>query len=85
MGKMTIDDLRRILVECAGEDEATELGADAIDTDFDDLGYDSLALMETAARIRQELGVVIPDDQVVELRTPRQVLDAVNGAAVETA
>ncbi|MER7013306.1 acyl carrier protein [Saccharopolyspora sp. NPDC000359] len=85
MSKLTIDDLRRILVDCAGEDEAAELGADALDTEFDDLGYDSLALMETAARIHQELGVLIPDEQVAELRTPRQVLDLVNGAAVETA
>jgi minimal PKS acyl carrier protein len=85
MSKLTMDDLRRILVECAGENEATALGADALDAELDDLGYDSLALMETAARIRQELGVVIPDDQVAELRTPRQVLDVVNNAVVETA
>nr|AAG30201.1 acyl carrier protein [Streptomyces sp. R1128] len=77
---MTIDDLRRILTECAGEDESVDLGGDILDTPFTELGYDSLALMETAARIEQEFGVAIPDDEFAELATPRAVLAAVSTA-----
>jgi minimal PKS acyl carrier protein len=76
MSKMTIDDLRRVLVECAGEGDG--LSGDIHDRAFDELGYDSLALMETAARIAAEYGVAIPDEVVAELKTPREVLDLVN-------
>jgi minimal PKS acyl carrier protein len=76
---MDIDTLRRILVACAGEDEAAGLAGDILDVPFADLGYDSLALMESAARIKQEYGVDISDDILAELETPRAVLDLVNG------
>jgi minimal PKS acyl carrier protein len=75
---MTIDDLRTILVSCAGESDGP-LDGDIRDVDFDELGYDSLALMETAARIRSDFGVTIPDERIAELRTPREILDLVNG------
>jgi act minimal PKS acyl carrier protein len=75
---MTIDDLRTILVACAGESDGP-LHDDIRDVDFDELGYDSLALMETAARIRSDFGVTIPDERIAELRTPREILDLVNG------
>ncbi|QFZ18804.1 acyl carrier protein [Saccharothrix syringae] len=83
MSKMTVHDLHRILVQCAGEAEQGVLGADALDRDFDDLGYDSLALMETAAQIAKEYGVEISDERVAELRTPREVLAVVNGDELE--
>ncbi|GAA2879361.1 actinorhodin polyketide synthase acyl carrier protein [Actinoplanes cyaneus] len=76
---MTIDDLQRILVSCAGEDDATATVTDSAGRRFDDLGYDSLALMETAARIEQEFGVKLPDDEVNDARTPQELLDLVNG------
>ncbi|GAB3497753.1 acyl carrier protein [Amycolatopsis cihanbeyliensis] len=81
---MTIDDLRRILAECAGEDENGDLGGDILDRPFADLGYDSLALMETAARITREFGVTIADDDVIGLSTPRELLDLVAAAAPAT-
>lgn len=81
---MTMDELRDILIECAGEDEAHALNGDIADIEFDALGYDSLALMETAARIKQRFGVSIPDDQIAELTTPLAVLDAVNAALPAT-
>jgi act minimal PKS acyl carrier protein len=75
---MTIDDLRTILVACAGESDGV-LDGDIRDMDFDELGYDSLALMETAARIRSDFGVTIPDERIADLRTPGEILDLVNG------
>lgn len=78
MTTMTTEDLRRVLIDCAGEAEQDVLAGDISDVEFEELGYDSLALMETAARIAQDYGVQIPDDQIVELRTPREVLELVN-------
>ncbi|MEU6131742.1 acyl carrier protein [Saccharopolyspora sp. NPDC047091] len=77
--RMTIDDLRRVLAECAGENDG-ELSGDMRGRGFDELGYDSLALMETAARIAAEYGVRLSDDDVAGLRTPDDLLDAVNRA-----
>ena len=78
---MTIDDLRRILTECAGEDESVNLADDILDTPFAELGYDSLALMETAARIKQEFGVEISDEEIATIQTPRALLEAVHQTA----
>lgn len=72
---MTLDDLRRILSESAGS-EGGQLDGDILDTTFTELGYDSLALLETTAVIQQEYGVEVPDKVV----TPRDLLDSVNGA-----
>ncbi|MFE5873005.1 acyl carrier protein [Streptomyces roseifaciens] len=82
---MTVDDVRRILVECAGVDDSIDITGDISDRPFDELGYDSLALMESAAQIKQEFGVVVPDDELVEVETPRALIDLVNGLVTETA
>ncbi|WP_405937236.1 acyl carrier protein [Streptomyces sp. NBC_00726] len=78
MTQLTIDDLRRILIACAGEDDGIDLSGDILDVTFEDLGYDSLALMESAARIKQEYGIDLSDDDVAEVETPRALLAAVN-------
>ncbi|MFF7726122.1 acyl carrier protein [Streptomyces sp. NPDC008001] len=82
---MTVDDVRRILVECAGVDDSIDITGDIADRPFDELGYDSLALMESAAQIKQEFGVVVPDDELVEAETPQALIDLVNGLVTETA
>lgn len=74
---MTIDDLRRILTECAGEDESVDLHGDILDTPFADLGYDSLALMETVSRIKRDFAVEIAEDELAVVDTPRVLLGLV--------
>jgi minimal PKS acyl carrier protein len=81
--RIAFDDLRVILVEAAGSLEGAELSQEIIDADLYDLGYDSLALLEMAARIKQRYAVEIPDDEVTDLRTFRLILDRVN-ASIET-
>ncbi len=77
---MTITELRRILIECAGGDEtAPELAGDIAEVEFEELGYDSLALIETASRIRRDFGVEIPEEQLIEVKTPRELVGIVNG------
>jgi minimal PKS acyl carrier protein len=72
-----LDDLRRILREAAGEDDDLDLAGDIIDTPFVDLGFDSLALLETVSRVSREFAVALPDD-VESCDTPRAFLDEVN-------
>ena len=77
--EVTIEDLKRILRESAGTDENVDLDGEILDTDFDVLGYDSLALLETAARIMREYNVTFDDEAATSARTPRQFLKVVNG------
>ncbi|MGH3427511.1 MAG: acyl carrier protein [Mycobacteriales bacterium] len=77
--EVTIEDLKRILRESAGADEDVDLDGEILDTDFGVLGYDSLALLETAARITREYGVTLDDEAATSARTPRRFLDVVNG------
>ncbi|WP_290050834.1 acyl carrier protein [Amycolatopsis solani] len=76
--RMTFDDLRSILVEAAGSAGEAPLGPEAVDADLYELGYDSLALMETSAYIRARFRVDIPEAELAELRTLRQILNCVN-------
>jgi act minimal PKS acyl carrier protein len=80
MSDRTIDlsDLRRILRESAGTQQGVDLDGEILDTTFDDLGYDSLAIMETTARLTREYGVSIDDDALTSATTPRLLLALVN-------
>jgi act minimal PKS acyl carrier protein len=80
MNSFTLDDLRRILIAVAGEDEEIDLSGDISAMSFEDLGYDSLALMEMGARISQEYGVRIDDEEAAKFTTPGEVLTVVGGA-----
>ncbi|GAA3192089.1 acyl carrier protein [Actinocorallia longicatena] len=75
---MDIDALRGILIDCAGGDDVDALRGDIRESSFEELGYDSLALMETAARLKRDHGVVISDERLTEVRTPVELLVLVN-------
>ncbi|MEU7721803.1 acyl carrier protein [Streptomyces tibetensis] len=81
MTELTLDDLKRVMRECAGEDESVDLDGDILDSPFEDLGYDSLALLETATRIERERGVSVPEEVLSGAKTPRLLLDAVNSTS----
>ena len=78
-------DARRqaLLRECAGEEESVDLEGDILDSPFDDLGYDSLALFNTVSRIERDYSVELPDEVVAEARTPRQLLDLISAGLAE--
>ena len=54
--------------EVAGVDENTEIST---------LGLDSLGMLELVGEMERQLGVHLPDDQLVGLRTVRDLLDLV--------
>ncbi|MEV8038689.1 acyl carrier protein [Streptomyces sp. NPDC086182] len=76
--EFTLDDLRRILRDGAGADEAADLDGDIADTDFESLGYESLAMLETGGRIEREFDITLDDDALTDARTPRELIEAVN-------
>lgn len=85
MAQITIADIRRILVACAGDMEGVGPDTDIAHLTFEELGYDSLALMESAAQIKQDFGVNVPDDEITEVTTPQELADLVNGLAARAA
>ncbi|MGW0394706.1 acyl carrier protein [Streptomyces sp. NPDC003042] len=76
--EFTITDLKRILLEGAGAGEGVDLDGDILDTDLEELGYESLALLETGGRIEREYGISLDDDVFSEHRTPRALVAAIN-------
>ncbi|AWT42946.1 MULTISPECIES: acyl carrier protein [Streptomyces] len=74
----TLDDLRRILIEAAGDDESYNLDGDILDTEFEELGYESLALLETGGRIEREYGISLDEEVLSIANTPRLLIDTVN-------
>ncbi|HEV2376981.1 MAG TPA: acyl carrier protein [Streptosporangiaceae bacterium] len=78
MRELTLRGLIDIMRECAGVDETVDLDSEVGDVSFEDLGYDSVALLETAGRIEREFGVVLGDETVEEAKTPQLLLDCVN-------
>jgi act minimal PKS acyl carrier protein len=50
----------------------------APDRRFDELGYDSLALLETHSRIKRDYGVEISENDLGHIETPQGMVDFVN-------
>jgi act minimal PKS acyl carrier protein len=79
-----IEDLKRILAEGAGEPDGPGVETESLDADFDLIGYDSLALLETSGRIEREYGVHLEEGRLTEMRTPRALIEFVNGQLAES-
>ncbi|WP_261398466.1 acyl carrier protein [Streptomyces misionensis] len=80
---MTTEDLRQVLRETAGEDGIAVVSEETLDTSFTDLGYDSLAIMETATQLTRRFGSRLDEDELMERRTPRELLNAINHALAQ--
>jgi act minimal PKS acyl carrier protein len=76
--EFTVADLRRILRAAAGAGEEIGSDADILDVPFEDLGFESLALLETGARIQREFGVTLEDSALAEAVTPRALIEIVD-------
>lgn len=73
-----LEDLKRVLLESAGAEETVDLDGDILDRRFDDLGYESLAMLETGRLIERALGITLPDAALTESGTPRALIATVN-------
>lgn len=80
MAGFTLDQLTAALRAAAGVDDGVDLDGDILDRTFDEIGYDSLALLNTVGLIERDLRVKLPDDTVVEATTPRLLIAAVDEA-----
>lgn len=82
---VTTDQLREVLQRVAGEDETIDLSGDITDRSFEDLGYDSLAVLELSNQIEIRYGITLLDSSVVDAVTVRDFLELVNTTLAEGA
>lgn len=78
MSAFALDDLMRLLASDPAHEEADDLTEAALDEDFTELGYDSLALLELLSKVQREYGLKLPDDAVEQMSTPRSAIDLIN-------
>lgn len=74
----TLNDLKQTLLEAAGVAEGVDLDGGILDTEFDVLGYDSLALLEAGSLIEREYGISLDEEAVNDASTPRAFIEVVN-------
>ena len=78
INEFTLPQLKVVLMEGAGVEEDVDLEGDIADTPFEELGYESLALLETGSRIEREYGIRLDEEALTDARTPRQLVELVN-------
>jgi act minimal PKS acyl carrier protein len=83
MTDFTVADLKDIMLKAA-DGTAPALDGDFLDTPFPELEFDSLAVLEIATLLQQNYHLVIPDEAVAELTSPRVVLDYVTARLSES-
>lgn len=75
----TLADLWAALRKCAGDVEHVSLADEDLgETGFNELGYDSLALIETAAYLTERLGAKLPEEALAAAATPNAFVEVVN-------
>jgi act minimal PKS acyl carrier protein len=75
-----MEDLKRALREGSGVDESIDLDLKVETMTFEELGYDSLAILETGLRLGREHGVEIADDDLADVERPQELVSAINRA-----
>jgi|RhiMethySRZTD1v2_1073278.scaffolds.fasta_scaffold4218198_2 minimal PKS acyl carrier protein len=74
----TLDELRELMQACAGVEDDIDLSADIDDIEFEELGYDSLAVLEVASHVQRKYSVPMPDECVEYMKTPRLAVEYIN-------
>ncbi|MGP4046381.1 methyltransferase [Streptomyces sp. 2A115] len=77
--EFTLEELIELIETHAGEPDEGELDVTVVDVLFQELGYDSIRLLEVISQIKQRYGLDLAEEILAEMRTPRQILDAING------
>ncbi|GAA0941698.1 hypothetical protein GCM10009560_53860 [Nonomuraea longicatena] len=62
----------------AGEPDEGRLDDSVVDVLFEQLGYDSVALLEVLSQIRHQYGIDLAEEILADMKTPRQALHTIN-------
>lgn len=83
MKVFTVADFQRNVDACVGIDDAVVFDEATMDTEFAELGLDSLAVYEVFTRLEDDLGFPIPDEDLGDLTTVGAVMRYVEGRLAE--
>jgi act minimal PKS acyl carrier protein len=83
MPQLTMRELDATMREFQGQPDAPRLDGRSLDTSLQDLGFDSLVLLQTTGRIQQRYGVEIDRDGIAVAETARELLEVMNSALKE--
>jgi len=72
------DDLTGIMRQCAGFDHGQDLNGPVLDISYEEMGFDSLAILEIQAEIERQLGVRFGDNAMETSSTPAITISYVN-------
>jgi act minimal PKS acyl carrier protein len=82
MSGFELRELRQIMRSVAGAEQGVSFDGEIGEVSFDDLGYDSLAVLEVMSEVQRRHGIEVPEEVIFDLRTPQQAVDYVNGLSV---
>ena len=71
---MNFEELRSLIADMLSVDEDKVTPESNL---MDDLGADSLSIVELHMEIEERCGVTIPDEEVANLKTVQDILDAI--------
>ncbi|WP_029320389.1 acyl carrier protein [Butyrivibrio sp. AE3004] len=71
---MSFEEIKELIAEILAVDEDKVTKEASL---IDDLGADSLSVVELHMEIEERLGIKIPDEEVVNLKTVQDVLNAI--------
>ena len=71
---MTFEEIKELIAEVLAVDEDKIKPESAL---IDDLGADSLSVVELHMEIEERLGVKIPDEEIANLKTVEDVMKAI--------
>ncbi|PHM66368.1 acyl carrier protein [Xenorhabdus stockiae] len=76
MKDFNIKELIEFLKQSGEQDEFSEVELTELhaDTEFSDMGFDSLALLNVVEHLKQKFGIEIPYDIAVTAKTPKELL-----------
>ncbi|MFB0632475.1 acyl carrier protein [Streptomyces sp. AB3(2024)] len=78
MDRLELTELARILRIWGGEEECVELSEDVQDLYWDELGYDSLSVLQAIGSIERKYDVLLDGELLERADTPRSFLRCVN-------
>ncbi|MDP4503525.1 MULTISPECIES: acyl carrier protein [unclassified Nonomuraea] len=78
MREFTLAEFIELMETHAGEPDEGRLDDTVIDVLFEQLGYDSVALLEVLSQIKHQYGIDLAEEILGDVKTPRQALDKIN-------
>lgn len=78
MEELTLDEFIGLVETHAGEPDEGNLDDSVIDVLFEQLGYDSVRLLEVLSQIKNRYGLDLSEEILSETKTLRQTLDKIN-------